>query len=446
MRLINTATLTLEEFNDVSQIPPYAILSHTWGTEEIAYETMIAKEDARAAIINKQGYQKIANFCKLARFRNLQYGWVDTCCIDKRSSAELSEAINSMYRYYSDAFTCIIYLADVAVDPAAEDRYLVLESIRRSRWLSRGWTLQELIAPFKREFYDTNWKRIVLRGVDDEKELLEAISQATGIPTPVLDMTKPLRDYCVAERMCWASKRQTTRDEDMAYCLMGIFDVNMPIIYGEGGRKAFKRLQSEIMQSSFDQTLFAWRGDYEESGLLANSPSDFANTPPLSLWRPRYLAPYHMTNVGLSIQVLDVTNDGDPARVRELAELGLMPQGDIPAGILAVLQCNIPVEGQEGDREPGALGVCLDMVDASFRSMSGAPVRGYRRICCWTFSTVPARFLSDAPFKDVLVLEDTHDRLLRTVAGKWVVRSTSFDRESLAGPAQKGPRTKREAS
>jgi hypothetical protein len=100
----------------------------------------------------------------------------------------------------------------------------------------------------------------------------------------------------------------------MAYCLMGLFDVHMPIIYGEGGRKAFRRLQMEIMQTSFDQSLFAWRGQYQNSGLLAREPSDFRGTPQLSLWGPRYLSPFTMTNVGLSVQLLDVTpKDEDKA-------------------------------------------------------------------------------------------------------------------------------------
>ncbi|KAM7196657.1 Heterokaryon incompatibility protein (HET) domain containing protein [Rhypophila sp. PSN 637] len=424
MRLINTGTLTMEEFNDASHIPPYAILSHTWGTEEISYEAMMGSAGGQTALVNKQGYKKIASFCMLARVRNLQYGWVDTCCIDKRSSAELSEAINSMYRYYSEAFICLIHLADVAIDPAAEDKHQVLVAVRQSRWLSRGWTLQELVAPFKREFYDTNWKRINIPGQEYQSELLGVLSEATGIPLPVLNMTKPHREYCVAQRMSWASKRQTTREEDMAYCLMGLFDVNMPVIYGEGGTKAFKRLQSEIMQSSFDQTLFAWRGKYNDSGLLANSPSDFADTPSLSLWRPRYLAPYHMTNVGLSLQVLDVTDDADPDRMRELAIMGLMPPIEDGRILLAVIQCNIHINGEEN--EPGGLGICLEMVDASFRSISGTPVWGYRRIWCDHFSTVPARFLSEAPFKDVLVLEDTHDQLLRSVTGKSSIRLQGY--------------------
>lgn len=126
----------------------------------------------------------------------------------------------------------------------------------------------------------------------DNAELLDALSKATGIPTSVLDHPRTSGDHCVAERMSWASKRETTRDEDIVSCLTGIFDVNMLILYGEGETEAFKRLQNEIMKSLIDQTLFAWKGLYSSNGPLAERPSDFTDTPKLSIWTPRHLALY----------------------------------------------------------------------------------------------------------------------------------------------------------
>lgn len=144
MRLLHAGTLTLHEFSP-NRIPPYAILSHTWEDDEITLQEL----DSGAGK-GKTGYSKITNFCGQARTAGLEYCWVDTCCIDKTSSTELSEAINSMYRWYRDALVCYAYLADVTANesPGNED-----SSFRKSRWFTRGWTLQELIAPASVVFF-----------------------------------------------------------------------------------------------------------------------------------------------------------------------------------------------------------------------------------------------------------------------------------------------------
>lgn len=199
------------------------------------------------------------HFCDEAKRNGLKYGWVDTCCIDKKSSAELSEAINSMFRWYADADVCYAYLCDVDSK----------ESFANSQWFTRGWTLQEYLAPRRLIFYDRSWTAFGSRGV-----LTGKIQKITGIP---IYATEPgrLKEYCVAERMSWASKRRTTRQEDMAYCLLGIFDINMPLLYGEGDR-AFQRLQEEIMKVNADMSLFAWEGlPYSRFSLLASSPVCF---------------------------------------------------------------------------------------------------------------------------------------------------------------------------
>lgn len=268
MRLLNTRTLKFEEFLGEAgkEIPPYAILSHTWGPEEVSYKDYVDNNGS-----SKLGYEKIAQFCRLADSEGFNYVWIDTCCIDKSSSAELSEAINSMMRWYRDAIICHAYLSDVDSSEAAvpED-----SSFARSRWFTRGWTLQELLAPAEVVFLGSDWKEI-----GTKKSLRNVVSRITGIDVRALDKGSWL-DYSVAQKMSWAARRQTTRPEDEAYCLMGLFDVNMPMLYGEG-RKAFYRLQQEILKQSHDQSLFAWsypEGEHSHtqvSGLLAPSPEYF---------------------------------------------------------------------------------------------------------------------------------------------------------------------------
>lgn len=191
------------------------------------------------------------------------------CCIDKTSTAELSEAINSMYRWYQKAQVCYVYLADVDFfDPVIEQwkdhgwasKHIMApkkSSFVNSRWFTRGWTLQELLAPFDVRFYSRTFTPL-----GSKHELCLLLSYITGISKPALEPRLPLSGtnplgFSVATRMSWAAKRQTTRVEDIAYCLLGLFDINMPLIYGEG-EKAFRRLQEEIMKSSDDQSLFAW--------------------------------------------------------------------------------------------------------------------------------------------------------------------------------------------
>ncbi|EUC43529.1 hypothetical protein COCMIDRAFT_50334, partial [Bipolaris oryzae ATCC 44560] len=237
MRLINCLTLELEEFFG-SNIPPYAILSHTWGNDEVTFLDLPLYTPATQA---RAGYQKIEFTCKQAISDNLEYAWVDTCCIDNRSSSELSEAINSMFAWYRVARRCYAYLSDVLEEGMDEQ-------FRTSRWFTRCWTLQELLAPIDVIFYNCNWHRLGRRS--DHSELISGI---TGIDVDALrgrsarnyDNGDPFGAHCVAKRMSWASQRDTTRTEDMTYCLLGIFNINMPLLYGEGDR-AFHRLQEEI--------------------------------------------------------------------------------------------------------------------------------------------------------------------------------------------------------
>ena len=193
------------------------------------------------------------------------------CCIDKSSSAELAEAINSMFLFYSQADLCIAYITDVPTDCQAWEAKMY--HFRRSEWFTRGWTLQELLASGRLHFYDHGFNFI-----GSKSQLCKEVSKCTSIAPKYLDGRKRFNDASIATRMSWASRRQTTRHEDEAYCLLGIFGVSIPPCYGEGA-EAFYRLQREILARSDDESIFAWISkdakDDEPFGLLAESPRDF---------------------------------------------------------------------------------------------------------------------------------------------------------------------------
>ncbi|KIK13029.1 hypothetical protein PISMIDRAFT_119679, partial [Pisolithus microcarpus 441] len=235
----------------------YAILSHRWGAE-VNYEEMIGlmkmEEEERGEVKQRHGYQKIIKSCEQATKDGYEWLWVDTCCIDKRSSAELSEAINSMYRWYQNAQVCYAYLNDVGEStfPTKEDCNKFDKSNGWPEWFVRGWTLQELIAPKEVRFFNKDWVHI-----GSKWQLAPMLQDVTGIPSKVLRSGLAGKHFCVAQIMSWAANRETTRVEDRAYSLMGLFGVNMPMLYGEG-KKAFQRLQLEIIRISSDHTIFAW--------------------------------------------------------------------------------------------------------------------------------------------------------------------------------------------
>ncbi|KAF4810779.1 Vegetative incompatibility protein HET-E-1 [Colletotrichum siamense] len=252
MWLINTKTLRLEEFQDYSAVE-YAILSHTWGDDEVSFKDM--QDFARAK--RQAGFVKIATTCELALKEGLEYAWVDTCCIDKTSSAELSEAINAMFVWYQASAVCFVWLEDLAplssISKATSHgrKLRNISKMSSCKWFSRGWTLQELLAPANVRFYDANWN---FRFTKENN--VSTLSTITKIEVEVLKMAKRLKDVLVAVKMSWAANRETTRPEDVAYCLLGIFDINMPMLYGEG-EKAFQRLQEQIGNQQQDASMFA---------------------------------------------------------------------------------------------------------------------------------------------------------------------------------------------
>ncbi len=223
-------------------LPPYAILSHTWTEgEEVTYDELLAGTGKA-----KAGYAKI-RFCgETAAQDGLQYFWVDTCCINKATNDELSTAINSMFRWYQCASKCYVYLSDVQVPDEVVDvqafRITWEGAFRRSRWFTRGWTLQELLVPSMVEFFSKERKRLGSK-ISLERE----IHEITKIPVEAIRGQR-LSEFSVEERMMWAEKRTTTLKEDRVYCLLGIFGVFMPLIYGEGEEYAFLRLNEEVQK------------------------------------------------------------------------------------------------------------------------------------------------------------------------------------------------------
>lgn len=319
IRLIDTATLRPSLYESDKDTPRYAILSHTWeyGKEVTLQEleelevkeikTPLRSIPDRDSYYypahptrNRTGFAKIVECCRQARLRGLRYVWVDTCCIDKKDPTELGEAINSMFRWYQHAAECYVYLSDInlasissrelgvemnepynkdikdkgengilrglqerfreilrekdnetthAMDRAPASRAFY-EPLARCRWFTRGWCLQELIAPLKMEFYDAEWHCL-----GSKQSLSGILFEITGISPSVLNLHQ-LDSIPVAVKMAWAARRQTTRVEDRAYCLLGMFNIYMPLLYGEGAH-AFRRLQEEIIKRSDDLSIFA---------------------------------------------------------------------------------------------------------------------------------------------------------------------------------------------
>ncbi|KAH8666221.1 hypothetical protein BGZ61DRAFT_461766 [Ilyonectria robusta] len=329
MRLINVETLRLESFVG-DKIPPYAILSHTWGADadEISFEDIQKRNLAKSG----SGIKKLKGSCNQAKQDHLKYVWIDTCCINKDSSKELDEAINSMFQWYLNATVCYTYLSDV---PQGDRSWNADSKFFSSRWFQRGWTLQELLAPETLRFYDQDW--ILIGTKTDMSTAIEAI---TGISRQFLCGWEDLRHASVAQRMSWAAKRQTSRKEDIAYCLLGIFYVTMPMIYGEGDR-ALSRLQQEIIKHSTDYSILAWGLDTAEdtpskptdmisAGILAPAPSDFANcgritkrkqdTAPVTAFdisggRLRISLPLHTTSAGEMYGLLNCGPEHDADQI-----------------------------------------------------------------------------------------------------------------------------------
>ncbi len=291
--------------------PPYAILSHRWRPDEVSFRDCTLGQDitARDDTKYKFGYRKLLGVCTKALEDGIEYVWVDTCCIDQSSSAELSEALNSMYRWYEASQRCYAYLDDYDNN-----------NLNGCEWFTRGWTLQELVAPTELIFYDSRWNRIGTRAA-----FAGQISKATKIRKEVLEDGLDVHCLGVAERMSWAARRITSREEDRAYSLMGLFGVHMPPLYGEGGLRAFERLQEEIIRRSPDHTILAWHGygTFPSTGVLASSPDQFCSALYYPVQHKTFIRalkiPLHkatpdfaITNCGLHIHLPIAPIEGNP--------------------------------------------------------------------------------------------------------------------------------------
>jgi hypothetical protein len=332
MRLLNVKTRCLEEFYG-DKIPPYAILSHTWGVEGVTFQDL-SREDHK----QKHGYKKIEGCCQAAAEQRISYVWCDTICIDKSSSAELSEAINSMFKWYEASEVCFVFLEDL---PPKSDPFPLQSAFRRSRWWTRGWTLQELLAPHHLVFFDSTWERVFTPEMGQDlfkkitlptrsQEVLKRpknpsedpiqtilqqmryglVTEITGIPVAILVKNLQLSEVSAACKFAWASQRLTTRVEDRAYCLMGLLDVNMPLLYGEGD-KAFVRLQEAVIGSSDDISPLAWGCGLgweaiEKAGyhtIFARSPAAFRGYPGSNHQHTRQVPKTHSTVTGHGLHV-----------------------------------------------------------------------------------------------------------------------------------------------
>ncbi|KAI1124952.1 heterokaryon incompatibility protein-domain-containing protein [Nemania abortiva] len=273
MRLINCNEVYRLESFEASKVPKYAILSHTWEETAEGESAEVTFQDFESHLStqrNDRGWKKIHQTCEQARSRGLDYIWIDSCCIDKTNTTEFSEAINSMFQWYSNAAVCLVYLSDWGET-----------TLGPCRWFRRGWTLQELVAPCYVHFYNSEWNYIGSK--DDANN--ERLARITGIDRELLGATSPeeirhrLSRTPICQRMSWASRRETSKIEDEAYCLLGIFDIHMPLLYGEG-EAAFIRLQQMIARTTNDLTIFAWK--LQRNMVVKHNPRNIMRYDPIS--------------------------------------------------------------------------------------------------------------------------------------------------------------------
>ncbi|KAK5685129.1 hypothetical protein LTS10_003205 [Elasticomyces elasticus] len=416
MRLLNLHSLQFEEFYGEYDTPPYAILSHRWTKHEVSYHDFV-----NGCNESSDGYRKILDFCAFARSRAtrvwnqerqsfehvaLQWGWLDTICIDKTSSQEVSESINSMFAWYEKAAVCYAFLGDV---PALDEGFdVVAEAFVGSEWFERGWTLQELLAPPDVIFCNQAWQvlghkcthveekcpvvlyelahqslhfhkepQLACTGEDHKyiygPSLNAEISERSRIDPCYLEEKPHAFQASVACRLSWAARRRTTRVEDRAYCMLGILQVNMPLLYGEGSG-AFGRLQEELIRRSSDQSIFGWKYNglrpNKSSTALAFDPSQFAESSNIIATGQPPDAPYALTNIGLEIR----------ARTRKVWDSGLN-------NYVFVIKLNCGhYRAEDGERTSGSTknGREKDFVPAvmAITSMGSSSPVSYERVHC----------------------------------------------------------------
>ncbi|KAI1869274.1 uncharacterized protein JN550_005904 [Neoarthrinium moseri] len=332
MRLLDTATFEMVSGEQSTfKEEGYAILSHRWVGREITFEQIqsLASQLRSAPVQPTAQLAKIRGACDRAREQGLQWMWIDSCCINKASTVEESESINSMFKWYRDAKLCITYLSDVRFstgNPKGEV-FRSVDGTTASVWFSRGWTLQELLAPKAMQFFDMDWQYMGTKA-----ELADILAHITQIDVRYLTGEKHFGNACIASKMSWIASRTTARVEDLAYSMLGIFNVVMTPRYGEGMR-AFMRLQQLLLSTLTDESLFAWKlpqyqppqvftvpagWEADEWGLLAPTPSCFKDSNRLTTIGkpvPRVHGGFSMTQQGLQVPIFD------PGKARTLGWL-----------------------------------------------------------------------------------------------------------------------------
>ncbi|KAK6216244.1 hypothetical protein LQW54_003633 [Pestalotiopsis sp. IQ-011] len=348
MRLLRTQEYRLVEANDIpTPFPEYAILSHTWISpkDEITYQDFKQrKSDIENDIFKQKGWAKLRRYCDRAARDGWEWAWMDTCCIDKTNPADTQEAINAMFRWYQNAGTCYAYLDDVDVDkvvdcpkfdlddiagrdnvadPASFPHLALKTFLIKAKWFTRGWTLQELLAPPYLVFVDQAWRRIGTR-----ESWADEIKQASRIEARHLTNFSPT-DFIscsIAMRFSWASSRFTTVEEDETYSLLGLFGISLPLIYGEGRWRAFNRLQRELITVYNDDSIFAWKFEKQKNmrsaesqekanehgkGILAPSIREYWDASNIEAFG-LYDNSFSMTNKGLEIKAKRWRRKDDP--------------------------------------------------------------------------------------------------------------------------------------
>lgn len=441
MRLLDTTTFELRlDSQEFFQAEGYAILSHRWVGAEVTFDEIPQHapglRDARGERMKSPQLDKIRGACEVARGQGLRWMWIDNCCINKSSATEEAESINSMFKWYQGARVCITYLSDVrsGVSPKPPEYDTIVEPNTKeilpsgenqasdsvfqrfdgdgpSEWYSRGWTLQELLAPRDMDFYDADWYHI-----GTKTSLAPQIQHITGIDADYLTGARHFRRACIATKMSWAAGRKTTRAEDAAYSLSGLFGVAMTPQYGEGGPRAFMRLQQELLATTEDESLFAWRmpspaaGEaYDvvgeqgpesagwapgEWGLLAPSPDWFAGCGAVTVGRgpviQRPARAFHMGRQGIIIPTMPseqftkyklmllfsplLTIGAIPVWIYVIRKLKKKAQGGVPFA----LNC-WPAEG--GDTA-AAVSVYLSMLPEPTPSYAGDHEYKFKRTRC----------------------------------------------------------------
>ncbi|KAI0143660.1 hypothetical protein GGR57DRAFT_483674 [Xylariaceae sp. FL1272] len=357
MRLLNTTTFQVE--NSGPRPDASAILSHRWLGDEIKLQEIHQYENelrsGRRPLSSPQ-VDKIRGACQIARSKGFKSLWMDTCCIDKTDAREYAEAINSMFAWYRESKLCITYLSDVRKPESGftngPDAFKSVTRKGPSLWFSRGWTLQELLAPRELEFYDMDWNYI-----GNKRQLAGAIAEITGIDARFLTGERHIAEACIAVKMSWMARRQTTFPEDMAYSMIGIFNINMPFVYGETGPRAFRRLQETLLASPFmDESLFAWKmpdlnagrrcgvlmADWEPGqwGLLAGSPEWFRDSGDIHILSGRAAQSrnFRLNPKGLEAPIRkNVNKGGDVQGIKAVSMLLWLSIIGLPLGLIGLL-------------------------------------------------------------------------------------------------------------